>query len=316
MGAEWAARWVALPLAVLAISTSGVLIRFTTAPPLQTATYRMAIAGALLLGVALATRGPEIGRLSRRQWLILAVAGALLGAHFALWTSAIFATTVASAVLLVDTHPVMVALGGRLFLGEVPPAMTWAGIALTLVGSVVIGAGDFDVGPGALAGDAMAFGGALTFAGYLLIGRSARPSLGLAPYTGIVYSIAAILLLMMSMAAGVDLLEVRPGDAVIWLLLVALPTLGGHTVINWTLRYLPVSVVGVSILGEPVVTTLLAWAVLGEAPPANALLGGLFTLSGVYLALRARTAGLAPSGMARGAHAGARSAGLGRRRGT
>jgi drug/metabolite transporter (DMT)-like permease len=286
MQVEWVARWVALPLSVLAISTSGILIRFTTAPPLQTASYRMAIAGLLLLTIALVHQRADIARITRREWGLLAVAGVLLGLHFALWTHALFATTVASAVLLVDTHPVMLALGGRFFLGEVPTPMTWAAITLTLVGTVVIAAGDLDLGPAALAGDAMAFGAAVTFAGYLLIGRSVRQGLGLAAYTGIVYSLAGLVIVLMAVVSGVSLFEFQPRDGVIWLLLVLLPTLGGHTVINWTLRYVPVSIVGVSILGEPVVTTTLAWLLLHEQPGPAAFVGGALTLTGVYVALR------------------------------
>jgi drug/metabolite transporter (DMT)-like permease len=248
----------------------------------------MAIAGLLLLAIALATQRGEMARLSRRAWGMLAAAGMMLGIHFALWTHAIFATSVASAVLLVDTHPVIVALGGLIFLGEAPAAMTWVAIGLTLLGSIIIAAGDIDVGPSALAGDLMALGGAITFAGYLLIGRHVRQQLGLAAYTGTVYSIAGLTLVAMAIATNVALLQVQARDATIWILLVLLPTLGGHTVINWTLRYLPVSIVGVSILGEPVVTMLLAWAILQEPPGAGALVGGLLTLTGVYLALRAQ----------------------------
>ncbi len=285
MAPDRAARWVALPLAVAAISTSGILIRFTSAPPLQTAAYRMTIAGLLLLGVALVAQRRDLARLGRRTWTVLIVAGVLLGVHFALWTTALFATSVASAVLLVDTHPVIVTLGGLLFLGETPRLALWAAIGLTLAGTLIIAGGDLDLGPTAVVGDAMAFAASLAFAGYLLIGRWARPSLGIAAYTGVVYSLAGLTLVVMTILGGVPLLDVAPRDAAIWLLLVLLPTLGGHTVINWTLRYLPVSVVGVSIVGEPVVTTLLAWLILQEPPAMAALIGGAMTLTGVGLAL-------------------------------
>lgn len=35
------ARWIAIPFAVVSVSTSGILIRLTTAPPLATATVRL-----------------------------------------------------------------------------------------------------------------------------------------------------------------------------------------------------------------------------------------------------------------------------------
>jgi drug/metabolite transporter (DMT)-like permease len=273
-------------LAIIAISTSGILIRLTEAEPLVTATNRLLLTSSLLLPIALFRPDQGLRSIGRRTLLLLAVSGVLLGLHFALWTSSLFWTSVASAVLLTDTHPVMVALGAGWFLGETTPAGVWLGIVLTLLGGLVIGIGDFSIGGRALIGDAMAVGASATFAGYLLIGRRVRQELGIAAYAGVVYGIAALTVGALSLATGQSLREFSDRDLLVWIGLVAFPTLGGHTVINWTLRHLPVSVVGVSILGEPVSTTLLAWLLLAEPPALSAFLGGAIILGGIYLAMR------------------------------
>ena len=286
MSANAFARWVALPVGVLCISTSGVLIRFTAAHPLLTAGARLVLGSAILLAAAFALQRHDLRAIDRKRAWLLVAAGAVLGAHFALWTSSLFLTSVASAVLLVDTHPVLVALGARAFLGEATSLGVWAGIAMTLVGSIVIGAGDFQVGGQALLGDAMALTASGTFACYLVIGRRVRQGMGIAAYAGLVYGIGAIVVLALAIGLAVPLTAFSPDDVKVWMALVAFPTLGGHTVFNWALRHVPASIVGVSMLAEPVMTTTMAWIALGEAPGPTVFVGGAIILSGLYLALR------------------------------
>lgn len=263
-----------------------MLIRLSTAPPLVTAANRMLIGAAILLLVAMLHERTDLALAATRYRLPLAAAGLMLGVHFALWTNSLFFTSVASAVFLIDSHPAFVAIGALRTLGERTPGKVWLGIAFTAVGGAVITGGDFPVGDRALLGDAMAFAGTLMFAGYLVVGRAVRPQLGLAAYTGTVYGVAAVVLAAAALLSGASLTEQADHDLPIWLGLVLLPTLGGHTVFNWALKYLPASVVSVAILGDPVGTTALAWLILREAPPTSAVVGGCLILVGLYLALR------------------------------
>lgn len=288
------ARWVGLPFGVAAISTSGVLIRLTTAPPLVTAAVRMVVTSALLLAVALIRHQDELRRLDSPTLRLMVGGGLLLGVHFALWTNALFWTSVASAVLLVDTHPVAVALAARFFLGEVTPRQVWIGIGITLAGSLLVAAGDLEFGGRALVGDLMAASSAAMFAGYLVIGRHVRQGMSLPVYTGIVYGVATLALFVMIAVMRVPLTSVTGQDLVVWGLLVLFPTLGGHTVLNWALRHVPAAVVGVSMLAEPVLTTTWAWLVLGEPPSPTAVIGGAVILTGLYIALRAPADRAAP----------------------
>ena len=66
------------------------------------------------------------------------------------------------------------------------------------------------------------------------------------------------------------------------------PQLVGHSSLNWSLGYLPATLVATAVMAEPVGATLLAWAVLDEAPPVTAVAGGVLVLAGVFIALRRR----------------------------
>ena len=293
MSSEQVARWVAIPIALGAISTSGILIRLTEAPPLATAAYRMLGASAILLAFSLLRQRTELRALSSGQIRLLVGGGVLVGLHFALWTSALFHTSVASAVLLTDTHPVFVALAAWGFLGEPTLPAVWLGIGLAMLGSGVIGFGDLRLGGEALTGDAMAIGAAITFAGYLVIGRRARKDLGVAVYAGLVYGVGGLVITAMALLSGTSLTAFSQNDVLAWLGLILIPTMGGHTVFNWALRHLAASVVGVAILGEPVLTTAWAWLILREVPPLTVFVGGAVTLAGLYIALNKRAEGAA-----------------------
>jgi len=71
-----------------------------------------------------------------------------------------------------------------------------------------------------------------------------------------------------------------------FLLLALVPQLIGHSSLNWAVRYLPAHIVTVALLGEPVLSTVLAIPILGERPGLLLVMGGAITLFGVYLALR------------------------------
>jgi drug/metabolite transporter (DMT)-like permease len=65
----------------------------------------------------------------------------------------------------------------------------------------------------------------------------------------------------------------------------------GHSSFNWALGYLSPTFVTVSILGEPVGSTVLAYWILNESPSTTKLLGGAAILAGIYVCSRAEAVG-------------------------
>ena len=57
----------------------------------------------------------------------------------------------------------------------------------------------------------------------------------------------------------------------------------GYLAINYALGHLPASLVSPTLLGQPVVTALLAWPLLGERLRAWQIVGGIAVLTGVLL---------------------------------
>ena len=69
-----------------------------------------------------------------------------------------------------------------------------------------------------------------------------------------------------------------------WMAALALiPQLLGHSTFNWALKYLPASVVSVTLLGEPIGSTILAYLFLNEMPTGFKMAGAVLILAGIYL---------------------------------
>lgn len=290
-----------LLLAMFGISWAAPLVRLSSAPPLVVATWRLALA-VTVLGVALASRGGARAwrALDARGHALAAGAGVMLALHFWSWNASLHFTTIAASVVLVNLQPAIVAAGSALVLREPPSRAQLVGIAAAIVGAAIVAAPDF-VRPAAtvspatafgvpapLVGDALAVVGALTAAGYYLIGRRLRATLDLLPYVVLVYGWCLAALLILCLVRDEPLLPWPTRDWAIFAALAAGPMLLGHTGMNWALRHLPAHVVNLTVLGEPVGASLLAMLVpaIGERLGAWTLIGGACILAGALLALR------------------------------
>jgi len=273
-----------LLIGIIAISTASIFIKLCDAPVLIIATYRLMLASLMLSPFAYykkTWRGWERNALG---WFVLS--GLLLSLHFALWITSLKYTSVASSVVLVTTHPIIVGVGGLLFLKERLGLNLIFGIALSVLGSGLIGYGDMTLSKEALMGDGLALLGAMAASGYLLIGRKMRKEQDLLSYIFPVYSTAGLILILFSLIFQEPFFGYSSSTYFYLFLLALVPQLIGHTAFNWALKYLPVSMVAVTILGEPIGSTILAYLILGEGLTIWKILGGISIFAGILVALR------------------------------
>ena len=273
-----------LPIGILAISTASIFVKLCDAPALIIAAYRMSVASLLLLPFAVHQKiwarwtGKEV------PWLLLS--GLFLSLHFAFWIASLKYTSVASSVVLVTTQPIFVAIGERFFLKERPGLSFLLAIGLTLLGSVMIGYGDLRMSEMALWGDGLAVLGAITASGYFLVGRKMRKGQDLFTYIFPVYSTAGVALIFFALISQKSFTGYSAATYLFFILLAVVPQLIGHTIFNWALKFLPASMVVITILGEPVGSTILAYFILGEALTLWKVLGGISIFTGIVIALR------------------------------
>ncbi len=272
---------VLLGVAVLAVSTSGPLIRYAGAPALAIAFWRNALALPALAIPAVRARRPD-----QRERRLIALSGLLLGAHFATWVPSLSYTSVASSVALVATQPVWAALIARAR-GEHVHREVWIGIGIALVGVLVLSGVDLSISPRALFGDLLAMVGGALAAAYVSVGSEVRRSVGTAVYTTGCYGVASVALLAMCVVSGRPLTGY---DTTTWVAILALvlgPQLLGHTLVNTVLRSITATAVSVAILFEVVGATVLAALWFDETPPLAAVPAGLLIFLGIIVVIRA-----------------------------
>ena len=279
-------QYMALTVGVISVSFAAIFIRLADAPPLVIAAYRMCLASLIIAPIAWTSSRDELRRLSRRDIIMAVASGAFLALHFGLWIYSLSYTSVATSVVLVTANPIFVAIASYFLFRETLGRQTILGIVVCLIGAVLIGWSNWQLGNDSLLGAVLALLGALTVAGYVLIGRRLRQSMGILSYAFLTYTSAAILLLIAALASGHSLVGYSTTTYVMMVLLALVPQLIGHSSLNWTLRYVSATLITIAVLGEPVIATALAVPILREAPTLTEIIGGILILAGIFVAFR------------------------------
>ncbi len=278
-----------LLLAVVCVSSGSILIRLADAPAVTVAFYRLGYA-AIIHGMLSIPGRSSYRRLDRERLLKSLVAGGALAVHFVLWILSLDHTTVAASTVLVSFHPVFTALFAYMAFGERLSPGQLVCVLLALCGTAVIAGGAHLTG-GSPLGDGLALGGAAAMAVYLLAGRQVRARIPTLTYTTVVYSFAALCVMALILILGRPLAGGGSREHLIFVALAVIPTLLGHTLLNWSLAHIGAFDVSASVLGEPVGATLLAYFLLREVPGPHQVAGGAMILVALGLLIRNRTAG-------------------------
>jgi drug/metabolite transporter (DMT)-like permease len=278
---------IALLVSIAAVSTASILIKMSKAPPLTIATYRLVFATLILIPFFFNKDGyKKFVSSNSKDVLILVGVGVVLAIHFATWITSLGLTSVASSVLFVHIDPIFVALVSHFYLKERIQTGTTIGIGLACLGTVILAYGDASVSNTSLLGDLLALIGAIMLGIYILAGRRLRQNLDLVSYVTPVYASSAITLLVASLASGTSLWPYPLSEILLFFVIALVPMIFGHTVYNWTLRWLSAPIVSISLLGEPVGATILAYVILNEVPSQLTMIGGVLVLIGIYKCAR------------------------------
>lgn len=271
-------------LGVAGVSLSAVFTRCSTVPALVLALYRMALSAAFMAVPALLRRR-ELATLRWREVALCLVSGLFLGLHFTAYFAALERTSIAAAVVLVDTEVLFVALASAAVLGQRLSGRAWAAVALAFGGSAVVALGD-STGGGALLGDLIALGGAAAMAVYTMIGAVCRRKLSTEVYTFLVYLAASASLLAAALVSNTALTGYGAVNVLTALGMAVCCTLLGHNVFSWGLKYLPAAFIATAKLLEPVLASVWGLVLFAERPGWITILGAAAIVGGIALYVR------------------------------
>jgi drug/metabolite transporter, DME family len=278
---------LAITLAALTWGTIGiavdVLYRLTPTGALSVGFWRLALSSPVLLGLSRVYAGPNFWRMQRRDLGPLLLMGAAFAAYQVCYFAAIPYIGVVAAVLVnICSAPIITAVLSGLFLRE---RLTWA-IGLALVGAVagvvlLVGGSPEAATPSALLlGGALALGAGISYALVALTARVVAPRYHPIQPIALTFTLSALLLLPLALSSGLDVNY----PAAAWGLLLYLglvPTALGYTLYLFGMRTVTATVSTIFALLEPLVSTVLAVALLHERLSASGVWGGALLLSSV-----------------------------------
>lgn len=285
---------ILLFIGITAISFSSIFVKMSEAPVSVQAMYRLILTMLLMLPFSLKYI-PEVRRLTKRDLLLLFASGLMLAVHFLLWMGSLSWTSVASSTIILALQPVFVMIGAYFFFKEKTTVTALGGMGIAFLGVfLLIGKGGISGDGTHLTGDLMSLFGTAAVAMHMLLGQLVLKKLSSFLYSWFVFAFAAVVLALYNVVSGIPVTGYPPGEWAIFALLAVVPTVFGHLLFNWLMRFSNASTVSMSVLGEPVGASLLAFLILHEKMTMLQAGGGLLVLMGLILFLNAKPSRSSP----------------------
>ncbi len=274
--------YIALAIGISALSLSAMFVRWSDAPGPMTGFYRVLIS-TLFLTPFFIRQQKKLAPINKKYLIIPLLAGIFTAFDFAFWNSSLKYTTAANATLLGNTSPLWVALFALFFFREKLRGIFWVGLTLALAGAALVMGSDFLTHPTLGLGDLMASTAAIFYAAYQLTTQRGRRDIDPFRYTWLVGVSATIGMFIMNIVLGNSFTGYSTQTWVIFFTTAIVSQMIGYLAITYALGHLPASIVSPTLIGQPILTTILAIPMLGEIPNATQWLGGAIALAGIYI---------------------------------
>jgi drug/metabolite transporter (DMT)-like permease len=222
------------------------------------------------------------GKLSSANKKRIIFAGIFLGCHFACFFLGIRNTSIANATLLGCVAPIFTVIIS-IFQKKEINKMTYVGLSVALIGGGIIQSGDISLDSANLFGNSIALLSALFLAITFVLAEEIRQETNSIVYGRTLFFVASITVLLIATTAGNSILNFKAGDIPWFLFLGLVPSIFGHNLLNYAVKYITPTAVSSVPLGEPIIASIFALLLFGEAIPIGALLGGPVVLIGVYI---------------------------------
>lgn len=287
--------YIILGIALVTAASGMSAVRFAQnagVPTPAIIAMRLMIATTLLTPFAIGRHSPTVRRLTRRDWLLLALAGLLFTSDITLFSEAMRHTSILLATVIGGLLPLWTALMERLILKAPLRRSVYIGLVLALTGGVIIAlasSGNSGLGSNPLLGAALALGSGLSAALYLIVARSLRTHITLIPYIWAVFGFAAVVAITATVATGASL-GGHTTEGYLWVLVATLVAqLISHPALNFSLGYLSPTFVSIAIQAIIVIAAIFAFFLFDEVPGMGEVIGSAVILSGIIFAINGQS---------------------------
>ncbi|RZU11738.1 DMT family transporter [Streptomyces sp. BK239] len=248
------------------------------------------LAGALTLGVICLVR--REGWPPRSAWRGIGTAGVLwFGFYMVVLNWGEQQVDAGTAALVVNIGPILIALLGARFLGDVMPPRLLAGMAVSFAGAVTVGLSMSGDGGSSVLGVVLCLLAAIAYAAGVV---AQKPALGRASalqVTTFGCLVGAVLCLPFAGQLVSEAAKAPVSATLNMVYLGVFPTALAFTTWAYALARTTASRMGATTYAVPALVVLMSWLALGEVPGPLTLTGGALCLAGVAVSRsRARRA--------------------------
>jgi len=278
-------RILLLVLGVFACSTAVIMIRASQTHWAELSSYRLLVAAVALAPVYFRDLRRHRAAYTAGHLGGAILPGLLLGLHFFTWVVGARLTLAANASLIVNMVPIVMPF---LLLAMVRERLTGGeigGTALAIGGTALLTASDARLSGEYMQGDLMCFGSMVLYAAYLAFGRKNRhyPTVWL--YLVPVYLVGGVFCLGVSLFLTSPLHAYPLRELLLILGLGLVPTVMGHSIVNYTMRHLRGQVVAIANLGQFIFAGAMDWALNGKVPSWALYISAAAVVGGAVLAI-------------------------------
>ena len=278
--------YLVLLLALVSVSSTSLVIRHVAfVPALTLAFWRMLSASGLLWAYSVKKPQSLIRIENRRQ---IALAGFFLGLHFALFFVGVRNTSVASATLLANTGPVFTALLSW-FIGQRVSKSVMLGLLLSVFGIVVVQWSEFGLENNNVWGNVFSLLSGFCIAMTYMFASQIRKTTENVLYGRSVFLVAAVTIGAIAMLSGVSVFDFDRNDIVWFLFLGIVPSVLGHNMLNYSIKFLSPTAVASIPLGEPVLASAFGYLLFLEKIPESAIFGAPIVFIGIIIIIKNST---------------------------
>lgn len=276
-----------LLIGVIAVSFSSIFIKWSTAPASILGMYRLLFTVIMFIPfLSWKNAGKILENMAIKDWILLFISGLFLGLHFLFWMGSLKHTTVASSMILTSLEPVFVMIGSYFIFKEKISFIGILSIIIAITGSIIIASGDINLSSMALYGDLLSILGTFAVSIHMLAGQDLCRKIPPSIYSFFVFLIGGLVLFIYNIIKGISLTNYSSNEWLIFFLLALIPNVLGHALFNWLLKFVDVTTISMSMLGEPIGAIILAYFLLGENTTMSQIIGGLLAIIGVSIFLK------------------------------
>ena len=187
---------------------------------------------------------------------------------------AIVYTSIANALVIISTGPIMIAIVAWFLLKEKSSLFTWTSMIIVFIGIYIVMSGSF--GGDSLVGDFFALITAVMMGFTFTLTRKYK-DVNMVPVNAIGGLIAALIAFLMANKITV------PAEVVGYIIAMGAILSISFSLITIAPRYMPAAEVGMIMPLETVLGSLIAWYVINEVPSVNALVGGTIVIVTLFI---------------------------------